>query len=218
MLITVLHVVEGLKSELSKEYGLMEYLSNYGATCDSEHGAGIAKGLRGCCTILAVPILAVCSGVCISAVAGILVGIFGGIISGFVLAIIMNVVINKAAKGLTVADCFIPLGLSIVFGFAFMPISFLSASVFSVATCIYSGILMTLTLFAYKSKKIGAGLLVMPFCVWMYELLPLELPSDMDNILALSGNTLNYFVVLSSCRKALPDKRVEDGVYCTRCF
>jgi hypothetical protein len=188
----------------------MEYLSANGSVCNSGHGEGIAKGLRGCCTILAVPILAVCSGVCISAVAGILVGIFGGIISGFVLAVIMNIAINKTATGLTVADCFIPLVLSIVFGCLFLPISFISASIFFAITCIHSGVLMTLTLFAYKSKKIGSGLLVMPLCVWMYELLPLELPSDLDNILALSGNTINYFVVLTTGRKALPGKGMGD--------
>ena len=48
---------------------------------------------------------------------------------------------------------------------------------------------------------IGWGYLVLPFLTFAYEILPIELPTDLDNILALSGTTVNGILALAERKK-----------------
>lgn len=167
---------------------------------DTGHGAEIAVGLRSCSSIILVPIIAICSGIIIGKEYGTAVGILGGIVCSSIFFKFYHRFIATQIKGLTVLDCLIPFFVSLVSGVIFAPVSLFSASVFSIATCIYSGVLLSATLFLYKAQKVSVGYLVFPFLVFMYEILPIELPTDIDNILALSGNTAHQFVALTAAK------------------
>lgn len=158
----------------------------------------LAKALRSCSSWLFIPVVAICCGIIIGQQHGICMGILGGIGCGIGFAVFMMKLIDKTASGLTVVDCLLPLLISIVCGVVFAPIALFSASVFSFATCIYSGLLLSLTLFSYKYRSLDDKYLIMPICVFVYEILPIELPTDLDNIFALGGNTINYYFVLTN--------------------
>ena len=98
-------------------------------------------------------------------------------------------------------DCLMQFCISIVCGIAFAPISIFAGSLFSFATCIYSGVLLSLVLFLYMNGHIGWGYLVLPFLTFAYEILPIELPTDLDNILALSGTSVNDLLALAERKK-----------------
>lgn len=166
-------------------------------------GAEIAKGLRGCCSFFFVPVISICSGIAIGQNAGVALGILGGIGAGFASVFIISITIGKLTKELTYVDCLIPLIVSIISGVVFFPISLFTASLFSTATCILAGALTSLTLFIYKTRELHPIFLVIPFLVFIYEILPIELPSDLDNILALSGNTINQFAVFAFAKKRI---------------
>ena len=181
---------------------------------DTGHGAEIAVGLRSCSSIILVPIIAICSGIIIGKEYGTAVGILGGIVCSSIFFKFYHRFIATQINGLTVLDCLIPFLVSLVSGVIFAPVSLFSASVFSIATCIYSGVLLSATLFLYKAQKVSAGYLVFPFLVFMYEILPIELPTDIDNILALSGNTAHQFIALTAAKmkgQLLGEKRTSSN-------
>ena len=164
-------------------------------------GVEIAKGIRGCSSCLMIPVVAICTGIGIGQKAGVWWGILGGVVACVVFASIMSYLISKATKGLSVMDCLMPFCISIACGISFAPISIFAGSLFSFATCIYSGVLLSLVLFLYMNGHIGWGYLVLPFLTFAYEILPIELPTDLDNILALSGTTVNGILALAERKK-----------------
>lgn len=168
---------------------------------NNPRGVEIAKGIRGCSSCLMIPVVAICTGIGIGQKAGVWWGILGGVVACVVFASIMSYLISKATKGLSVMDCLMPFCISIVCGIAFAPISIFAGSLFSFATCIYSGVLLSLVLFLYMNGHVGWGYLVLPFLTFAYEILPIELPTDLDNILALSGTTVNDILALAERKK-----------------
>ena len=172
-----------------------------GKSDNNPRGIEIAKGIRGCSSCLMIPVVAICTGIGIGQKAGVWWGILGGVVACVAFSSIMSYLISKATKGLSVMDCLMPFCISIVCGIAFAPISIFAGSLFSFATCIYSGVLLSLVLFLYMNGHIGWGYLVLPFLTFAYEILPIELPTDLDNILALSGTSVNDLLALAERKK-----------------
>lgn len=172
-----------------------------GKSDNNLRGIEIAKGIRGCSSCLMIPVVAICTGIGIGQKAGVWWGILGGVVACVAFSSIMSYLISKATKGLSVMDCLMPFCISIVCGIAFAPISIFAGSLFSFATCIYSGVLLSLVLFLYMNGHIGWGYLVLPFLTFAYEILPIELPTDLDNILALSGTSVNDLLALAERKK-----------------
>jgi hypothetical protein len=102
--------------------------------------------------------------------------------------------IANSAKRLTVFDCAIPLFISIIAGVIFAPISLFTASIFSSFTCIGAGIFLSLGLFLYRKGELSGYFLILPTLTFIYEILPIELPTDLDNLLALGADSANFIL------------------------
>jgi hypothetical protein len=127
---------------------------------------------------------------------GILYGIGNGLLYSlgiFFVGIILTIIIVNTAKKLTTIDCILPLIISIICAVIFAPLHLLQAEIFSIMTCIGSGFIFSMTLFYYKAKKIGGGWLIIPALVFCYEILPINLPTEIDNFICLGGGLMNYF-------------------------
>lgn len=165
----------------------------------NNHGCEIAGAIRGCSMSLFVPVIAICIGIVAGQRMGVCVGILTGIGGLFGGVWGLRRLIQMSKSGLSLVDCFIPLIFSIVFGVIFMSIQLFAGSFFSAATCIFSGALMTVGLICYRCGRIGNPWYLLPIALtYFYELLPIELPTDLDNILSLGGSTVAYIYGLKS--------------------
>ena len=131
----------------------------------------------------------------------------GGIIKGVLFGILFFV--NKT-KQLTISDCILPLIIGAISAIVFAPISILQLSFFSSVTCLAASLFLTITLFMYKAGRVSGGWLIFPFLVFLYEILPIEFPTDLDNILCFGGNITNLTFSLIF-GKAILNKKSEDN-------
>lgn len=143
--------------------------------------------------------IAACVSIMLTLFGGISVGIkagwFAGMMSAVVLFLVLigvSIYLMNTAKQLTVLDCILPLPIGAISAVLFTPVGFMSASLFSAATCLGASFFLTMMLFLYRAKKIHGGFLILPFLVFLYEILPVELPTDLDNLLCLGGNGVNW--------------------------
>jgi hypothetical protein len=59
-------------------------------------------------------------------------------------------------------------------------------------------------LLAYKTGTIqSSGWLILPFLTFLYEILPIDLPTDLDNILGLSATTTIEVIAFFKGRRSL---------------
>lgn len=165
-------------------------VSNQGARATNDYPIGC---LRGVILFLGGLVLSIVIGIASSQSVGALWGTVIGIVTLMVFIVVISFVINRS-KNLTIVDCALPFIISIIAAIAFGPISLFSGNLFSIATCIFSGVLMSVGLILYKFGKIHGAFLVLPMLTFIYEILPIDLPSDLDNILALSVSTLDLVV------------------------
>lgn len=167
-----------------------------------ERGVEIAKGIRGCSMFLLTPVVGIAAGVFVGQHYGCALGVLAGVVMLVVAIRLLRVMIEKDNRGLTVADCFMPLIISVICGVVFMPIALFTLNLFSAATCIFSGVLLSVGLLAYRSGRIqSAWWLVPQFLTFAYEILPIDLPTDLDNVLALGGSTLAEVLALVNGQK-----------------
>lgn len=117
-----------------------------------------------------------------------------GFLYGFLFFIVFLVfsffIVNKT-KQLTVSDCISPLIIGAVSAVVFAPIAIFNFSFFSIFTCLAASLFLTITLFMYKAGRMSGSWLILPFLVFLYEILPIEFPTDIDNILCFGGNITN---------------------------
>lgn len=155
-------------------------------------GAEVAKGIRGCTMAFFVPVVAVCIGILVGQrYASTPLGILAGLGAVVIVGSLAKLLISRTTKGLSLMDCFMPTIMSLCSGILFAPIALFSGSLFSSATCIVAGVLFSITLVLYRSGKIGAGYLILPGLTFVYEMLPIELPTDLDNLLGLGVSSVN---------------------------
>ena len=156
----------------------------------SPMSSGMVGCLRGTLAICGSVVCALAAGIAI----GIQAGVGLGILTGIVLLIILMIgsaYIMNTAKQLTVVDCLLPLPIGAISAFLFMPVGFISASFFSAVTCLGASLFLTIMLFMYRAKKVPGWFLLIPFFVFIYEILPIELPTDLDNFFCFGGNGIN---------------------------
>lgn len=149
--------------------------------------------LRGCLIMVLAPIFSILTGIVIGKAHGLWYGCLAGFSMFVGWGIVAALLINKGGK-LTIADCIIPTILAIISGILFAPIQLFAGSVFSAATCIFAGILMTTALLLYKNGRMNGWALIIPALTFVYELLPIELPTDLDNIFALGGASMSLWI------------------------
>ena len=155
--------------------------------------SSIAGCLRGTIGFTGGSILAVGGGIGIGIQYGVGLGILTGI-ALFVVFICLAIYLINNAKQLTILDCFLPIPVGLMSAVLFAPISLAGMSIFSSATCLAASLFLTIMLLMYRTQKITGGWLILPFLVFIYELLPIEFPSDIDNFLAFGGNATNLIL------------------------
>jgi hypothetical protein len=143
--------------------------------------------LRAALLMVLSPVFSIVLGIAIGKQHGFWYGCLAGLVVFVISGIIAAKLANRGGK-LTVADCVIPTILSIISGIVFAPIQLFEGSVFSAATCIFSGVLLSTGMLLYKYGRMKGWALVLPSLTFVYELLPIELPTDLDNIFALGGS------------------------------
>jgi len=165
-----------------------------------EHGASVTTTV-GCLRGL----LLGCIGLVLSVSGGLAVGshigVFSGIFVGLVLLVVsigFTIYWTASVKTLTLWDCLLPLPLGVLSSLLFAPWSLLlNASVFSAVTCMCAALFLSMTLLLYRARKIDGKWLIFPFLVFVYEMLPIEFPSDLDNVLSFGGNIVNTIAAFS---------------------
>lgn len=138
-------------------------------------------------------ILSVLVGLALGQSVGTLWGIVIGIVVFLLLTGFVVFIVNRSST-LTIVDCVLPFVISIVAAFAFAPFALLTADVFSIPTCIFSGVLLSVGLILYRAGKLPGAYLVIPMLTFVYEILPISLPSDLDDFIALGADTANMIV------------------------
>ena len=171
-----------------------------------ERGIQIAKGIRSCSTMFFVPVIGIATGVGVGQSLGWCLGILSGIAAFLLSSYGLKCLINRTVTGLSISDCLLPIIVSLVCAVVFLPAKWISANLFGSAECIISGVILSIMLLAYRGGRIvNPWWLVPSFLTFFYEILPINLPTDMDDILALSASgILSLFAVVVNGDKSLP--------------
>lgn len=152
-----------------------------------KYPSGILRGVLLFPTGLILSILiGIASGQSIGTLWGVIIGILV-----FIICVVIVIYMMNRSKNLETFDCVLPAIISIIAAFVFSPVAIFSGNIFSIGTCIFSGVLLSVGLFLYKSDKIHGAFLLVPMLTFLYEILPIDLPTDLDNIIGLSANTLD---------------------------
>jgi hypothetical protein len=107
-------------------------------------------------------------------------------------------------RKLSLVDVFLPLIFSVVWTVLLIPLS-LGTEVFTAPAAIGSGFLLTLCLWRYyNNNQIGKYWLIFPVIVYMYEMLPVNIPGPFDDYFSFGGDvasTILFFAVTSGRRQ-----------------
>lgn len=135
--------------------------------------------------------------------AGLLAGAV--IFSGFFLAAVVSLFYIKAYSYL---DAALPAVFAVLWSLALAPFSF-GASLFSAPAFIGAALLLGICMAVSKRWQLGKGWLVYPALVFLYEMLPINIPGPVDDAFALSGSA--GVIVTQFLRRNLK-KAVVDGL------
>jgi hypothetical protein len=107
-------------------------------------------------------------------------------------------------RRLTLVDVFLPLVFSVLWSLILVPFS-LGSDLFTAPAAIGSGMLLTWCLWrVYHEGGEGKRWLIFPILVYVYEMLPINIPGVFDDYFALSGDlacVLLYQLVASHHRQ-----------------
>ncbi len=151
--------------------------------------------IRGVCLFVCSPSLAIVLGVWV----GYNHGWGWGVLWGFVGLIMLIVQAIKLGTSLslgevTVWDCILPVIISIVCGITFAPVHFFAANFFSAFTCIGAGIFFSIALIMYRVGALEPWALYLSMASFLYEALPINLPTDLDDFLCFGGTGVSLIV------------------------
>lgn len=149
--------------------------------------------LRGVCLFVTSPAVAIAIGIWLGS--GIWTGIIWGIL-GLIVALCGAVAIGTSEKRGTVTalDCILPIPISIFCGIIFAPVRLFVVDFFSPVTCIGSGLLFSLALIMFRSNRLDETPLWIIGMVFLYEILPINLPTPLDDVLCLGGQATLLFL------------------------
>ena len=130
-----------------------------------------------------------------------------GLIAGgstFAVCLIAATVMLFFVRKMSLVDVFLPLIFSVVWSLLLIPLS-LGTEVFTAPAAIGSGFLLTLCLWRYyNNNQIGKYWLIFPVIVYMYEMLPVNIPGPFDDYFSFGGDvasTILFFAVTSGRRQ-----------------
>jgi hypothetical protein len=124
----------------------------------------------------------------------------------FAACLVIASVMAFFTRRLTLLDVFLPVVFSVIWSLILVPFS-LSADLFTAPAAIGSGLLLTLCLWkVYHEGGEDRKWLIFPILVYIYEMLPVNLPGPFDDYFALTGDAAFYLLhqIMSSHRRQLP--------------
>jgi hypothetical protein len=122
----------------------------------------------------------------------------------FIIATLMLFFIKK----FSLVDVFLPLVFSVIWSVILLPFSF-GESAFTAPSAIGSGFILTLCLWrVYHSGGQGKNWLIIPILVYMYEMLPVNIPGPFDDYFAFGGDIISaaLFYLSTSSGNQLPSR------------
>lgn len=112
----------------------------------------------------------------------------------FAAGLVMATLIAFFTRRLTLFDVFLPVVFSILWSLALMPFS-LGSDLFTAPAAIGAGLLLTLCLWkAYHEEGASRRWLIFPILVYIYEMLPVNLPGPLDDYFALTGDVASFLL------------------------
>ena len=119
-----------------------------------------------------------------------LVTCFCALAAGLVIATLMAMFTRR----LTLFDVFLPVIFSAVWSLMLVPFS-LGEDLFTAPSAIAAGLLLTLCLWkVYHEPGQSRRWLIFPILVFLYEMLPVNLPGPFDDYFALTGDVAFYIL------------------------
>jgi hypothetical protein len=101
-------------------------------------------------------------------------------------------------KTISLVDVFLPLVFSVVWSVLLIPLS-LGEEIFTAPTAIGSGFLLTLCLWmVYHNNGKGKNWLIFPIIVYIYEMLPVNIPGPFDDYFAFGGDVVCTLLLYST--------------------
>jgi hypothetical protein len=126
--------------------------------------------------------------------------------STFAACLVAATLLAFFTRRLTLVDVFLPLIFSVLWSLILMPFS-LGSDLFTAPAAIGSGMLLTWCLWrVYHEGGEGRKWLIFPILVYVYEMLPINIPGPFDDYFALSGDLacVLLYQLAASHRKQLP--------------
>jgi len=135
-------------------------------------------------------VITLCATVAVWVKFGFFYAVFAAILF-FILSAFIVVRLAENAKKLSVFDCLLPLFIGLLSSVFFTPIAIAAnGSFFSFVTCMSASVFLSMMMFLYRAGKVNAWFLLFPFLVFIYEILPFEFPTELDNFFAFGGNII----------------------------
>ena len=151
--------------------------------------------MRGICLFVCSPSLAIALGIWTGYNYGWGWGVLWGIVGLFALLVFaVKMGFSGNASEVTATDCVLPFFVSIVCGITFAPVHLFAANFFSAFTCIGAGALFSLALIMFKFGKLESWALYLLMATFLYEALPINLPTDLDDFLCFGGGGVSLVV------------------------
>jgi len=126
--------------------------------------------------------------------------------STFAVCLVAATLMAFLTRRLTLLDVFLPLIFSVVWSAILAPFS-LGSDLFTAPAAIGAGLLLTLCLWnTYHENGASRRWLILPILVYIYEMLPVNIPGPFDDYFALSGDLacVILYQLVASHRKQLP--------------
>jgi hypothetical protein len=98
-------------------------------------------------------------------------------------------------KSISTVDVFLPIPISVIWCVILFPLK-VSTDLISPATMIASAFLLTWSLWLYKEKKVEKGWIIVPILMFLYEMLPVNIPLPFDDVLAVGASGGNMALKL----------------------
>ncbi len=127
-------------------------------------------------------------------------------VSTFAVCLVAATLMAFFTRRFTLFDVFLPVIFSVIWSAILAPFS-LGADLFAAPAAIGAGLLLTLCLWkVYHEGGQGRGWLIFPILVYIYEMLPVNIPGPIDDYFALSGDLASVILyqLIHSHRKQLP--------------
>jgi hypothetical protein len=124
----------------------------------------------------------------------------------FAVCLVAATLLAFFTRRFTLLDVFLPVVFSVIWSLLLMPFS-LGADLFTAPAAIGSGMLLTWCLWrVYHGEVEGRKWLIFPILVYVYEMLPINIPGAFDDYFALSGDLACVLLMqlAASHRKHLP--------------